>query len=196
MSAPADLAAIARERREKWEAQRNTRAQKQAAADRRADAARQAQADPLRRRAGCSHATVEASRQAAQERARRWQSDAAERAAQREAEEQASRLAAEAAQQAARERLLCPLLEEGRCAAGGDAPCCRLGKAALAALLEKEGLSFLDPDLATAAKAAQEGKLVADLEGCLATALAASEGAPEGASDADVARWVQRRHAR
>ena len=39
---------------------------------------------------------------------------------------------------AARARLLCPLLEDaavGRCAAGGDAPCCRLGKRVLASLM-------------------------------------------------------------
>lgn len=42
------------------------------------------------------------------------------------------------ASQAARERLLCPLLEDasvGRCAAGDDALCCRLGKGVLASLL-------------------------------------------------------------
>ena len=39
---------------------------------------------------------------------------------------------------AARARLLCPLLEDaavGRCAAGGDAPCCRLGKGVLGSLM-------------------------------------------------------------
>ena len=39
---------------------------------------------------------------------------------------------------AARARLLCPLLEDaaaGRCAAGGDAPCCRLGKGVLRSLM-------------------------------------------------------------
>ena len=97
---------------------------------------------------------------------------------------------------AARARLLCPLLEDaavGRCAAGGDAPCCRLGKGVLGSLMGGGG----SPERG-AATASGCIDLTADAGavGARAAESDESESEEEAEMEALVARLARQRRAR
>ena len=92
---------------------------------------------------------------------------------------------------AARARLLCPLLEDaavGRCAAGGDAPCCRLGKGVLGSLMGGGG----SPERGAAA-ASGCIDLTADAGAVGARAAESAESEEEAEMAALVARVRQRK---
>ena len=87
---------------------------------------------------------------------------------------------------AARERLLCPLLEDaavGRCAAGGDAPCCRLGKGVLVSLVGGGGSTELGA-------AAASGCI--DLTADVGAAGARAAESDESEDEAEMASFVER----
>ena len=97
---------------------------------------------------------------------------------------------------AARARLLCPLLEDaavGRCAAGGDAPCCRLGKGVLGSLMGGGGSPVRG---AAAASGCIDLTADAGAVGARAAESDESESEEEAEMEALVARLARQRRAR